>query len=78
MSGLLILFHFQVFSLRDKEEMEKKAEFWSLMFFAVGVTSFFSNLISVKRSSFSLNLIQPLFSTSFSECDVSENTNTVS
>ena len=77
-SGLLILFHFQVFSLRDKEEMEKKAEFWSLMFFAVGVTSFFSNLISVKRSSFSLSLIQPLFSTSFSECDFSENTNTVS
>lgn len=38
----------------------------------------FLKLNQCKEEFLSLSLIQPLFSTSFSECDVSENTNTVS
>ena len=42
------LSNFEVFTSRDEEKVRKESEFWSVMFLAVGVTSFLTNLCQVK------------------------------
>lgn len=34
--------------MRDTDKMKKESEFWSIMFLAIGVASFFANLVQVK------------------------------
>ncbi|KAJ7379512.1 ABC transporter B member 11 [Desmophyllum pertusum] len=34
-----------VFTMRDTDKMKKESEFWSIMFLAIGVASFFANLV---------------------------------